>query len=85
MMLGKGAFEQCNGLQPLGFHPANSSETHADSGIERAQPDAVDVLATFGQDGVEVLDTFQGLNLDYDSCLVVDAFVEGLGWVEGGV
>lgn len=84
-MLRKGTLEQGNGLQPLRLRAAHPAETHADSGIERTEPDAVNVFSALGQDSIEVVDTFQGLDLDDDSRLVVDTFMEGLGWVEGNI
>lgn len=81
IMLGKSALKQSNSLQPLGLSTTHSRETHAHSGIKRAEPDAVNVLSALGEYLIEVLDSLQSLDLDDDGCLVVDALMEGFGGV----
>jgi len=81
-MLGKGALKQSNSLQPLGLSTTHARKTHANSGIQRPEPDAVNVLSTLSEYLIEISDSLQGLNLDDDGCLVVDALVKGFGGVD---
>ncbi|KAL9122806.1 MAG: hypothetical protein Q9187_000635, partial [Circinaria calcarea] len=49
-----------------------------------SEPDSVDV-GDLGEDGVEVVNGFEGLDLDHDGGLLVEVLVDGFGSVEAGV
>lgn len=83
-MLRERTLIQRDGIQPFGLIATESAaaEAHADPGVERAEPDGGDLVAAFGEDGVEILDAGVGLDLDHDGGLFIDVLVEGEGWVE---
>lgn len=76
--LGHGADEV--GLQ--GARVGRRGEVHAHAEVEQARPDAVDLRA-LGEDGVEVVDGLDGLDLDHDGGLAVQVLVDGFGGVAG--
>jgi len=84
-MLGERALEQRNSLQPLGLDATHTGKTHANSSIQRSKPDTINVLATLSEDSVEVMNALHSLDLDDDRGLIVEAFVEGPGGVDGSV
>ena len=84
IMFLENALEFSESFLVLGLWPmiSGSEEAHGDTGVERAEPDGIDVL-DLREYGVEVVDAFHGLDLDHDSRLVVQVFVDCFLRVDG--
>ena len=71
-----------DGSEPLGLDAAHALQAHGQTAVERAQPHGIDVRH-LGEDGVEVVDALQRLDLDDDGGLVVGVLVHRHGLVDG--
>ena len=69
---------QLDGVQPLRLRASHASvpgQIHTDPQVQRAQPDGIDARY-LGQDAVEIVDAFEGLDLDHDGGGVIEVSVD---------